>query len=624
MLKRSLKKSFYTMPVRILIEAEARRPPRDTPPRPLAGQYACPLGDIRNTSQILLPCHRMVFTLASILTTADIPKVMNREFFTGKKVLVMGLGRFGGGVDVVRFAAACGSSVMISDSASPEQLSDSIEALDQLGEIEYHLGSHDASDFEQADVIVANPAVAPDNEFLEIARRAGRLVTSQIGIFFELCPAPIIGITGANGKSTTAALTAHILSSAPDRDVIASTSAPRAGIQKKTPQHICHCEGAQRLRQSSTPRIKRTGHFLRSEAKQSPTPRYAAEAPCGAIHDTPPRPLAGRYEKALLSGNIGNRPLLAGIDEITPQDLVVLELSSFQLEQLAQTKKAPKLALLTNLTPNHLDRHGTFAAYCAAKENIFKFQKLDADCPAVSIFNAEDEIGCEWFEKYSSDLGRVCIKFSREDVPTPIRESCRLPGRANLSNLAAAIAIARCFHVPDDVIEHSLPHFKPLPHRLELIAQINGVRWYNDSIATTPESAIAALDGFDCPRIIIAGGYDKNLPFNELGKKIAETAKAAVLLGQTAQEIAQAIQDAQMSLRGAKPVPKRQRSNLKGSDTKIEIVDSLAEAVALAARLAVSGDVVLLSPACASYDMFDNFQQRGQQFVKLVGDLSAP
>ena len=478
---------------------------------------------------------------------ADIEKVMNREFFKGKKVLVMGLGRFGGGVDVAKFAGANGAKVIVTDMASAEKLRDSVGQLSEFSDIDFHLGRHDPTDFEQADVIVANPAVAPDNEFLQTARRAGRLIASQIGIFFELCAAPIVGITGANGKSTTAALTAHIL----------------------------------------------------------------RNATSDILHPT--------YDRVFLSGNIGNRPLLAEIDEITCNDLVVLELSSFQLEQLAETKKAPKVALLTNLTPNHLDRHGTFAEYCSAKENIFKFQELDEDCPSVSFFNAEDEIGAEWFERYRCDVGRSCIKFSSDDVPAQMREIYPLPGRANLSNLAAALAIARCFDVSDEAVERCLGSFKSLPHRLELVANVNGVRWYNDSIATTPQSSIAALDAFDCSPVIIAGGYDKNLGFDDLGRKIAETAKAAILLGQTAPKIAKAIRSAQLSLRGAK-----RHGNLKRSDTMVEIVASLSDAVNLASRLAVSGDVVLLSPACASYDMFDNFQQRGQQFVELVGNLSRP
>jgi UDP-N-acetylmuramoylalanine--D-glutamate ligase len=286
--------------------------------------------------------------------------------------------------------------------------------------------------------------------------------------------------------------------------------------------------------------------------------------------------------------------------------LVVLELSSFQLEQLAQIQKAPRVALLTNLTPNHLDRHGTFADYCTAKENIFKFQKPDSpsQSPAVSIFNAEDKLSTEWFEKYKKDAGRICIKFSTDDVSEEVRRQFPLPGRANVSNLAAAISIARHFGITDEQIKTSLPGFKPLPHRLELVAKINGVCWYNDSIATTPESAIAALLAFEQPKIIIAGGYDKNLPFDELGKKIAQKAKAAILIGATSKKIAECI-----------------TACLK-TNTKIEFADSLVEAVDSANRLAVAGDVVLLSPACASYDMFDNFQHRGQKFIRLVQEIS--
>ncbi len=451
---------------------------------------------------------------------------MNKEFFAGKRVLVMGLGRFGGGVDVTRFAASSGAKVIITDLASHEQLSDSINNLEEFPDIEFHLGSHNPVDFEQADIIIANPAVPGDNEFLELARRHKKFITSQINIFFQLCSAHIIGITGANGKSTTAALTAHLLKSAGEK-------------------------------------------------------------------------------KVWLGGNIGNEPLLTRLNQIAPDDLVVLELSSFQIEQLAQIQKAPQVALLTNLTPNHLDRYGTFADYCAAKENIFKFQKLDSNCPAVSIFNAEDKVSAEWFEKYKKDSGRICIAFSADDISEQIRESFGLPGRANLSNLAAAMAVARHFGVDDGQLKNSLPQFKALPHRLELVAKINGISWYNDSKATTPESAIAAIGAFEQPTIIIAGGYDKNLPFNELGQKIAESVKAAILLGQTAEKIADAI----------KACPKNK--------TRIEFVKSLVEAVQLANRLAESGDVVLLSPVCASYDMFDNFQQRGREFCRLVKEITS-
>jgi UDP-N-acetylmuramoylalanine--D-glutamate ligase len=507
---------------------------------------------------------------------------MNKDFFTDKKVLIMGLGRFGGGVDVAEFAVRAGAKVMVTDLAPAEQLSNSVDKLRKFSGIEFHLGSHDPDDFRQADIIIANPAVPGDNDFLELARRNNKFVTSQINIFFELCPAKIIGITGANGKSTTAALTAHLLKAVrrknniSRRNVIASPS-----LRSRT-----------------------------NSAKQSQTTQYA-------IRNT-------QYENVWLSGNIGNQPLLTILDKIKADDLVVLELSSFQLEQLAEIQKAPKVALLTNLTPNHLDRYGTFANYCAAKENIFKLQELDDKLPAVSIFNAEDKIAAEWFEKYSKDARRICIKFSISDISKELCDSFTLPGQANLSNLAAAIAIAKHFGIDDDSIKNSLPKFKPLPHRLELIGRINGVSWYNDSIATTPQSAIAALEAFDQPKIIIAGGYDKDLPFDELGQKIATNTKAAILMGQTAPKIASAINNAKLSLRGAK-----RRSNLNKPDTgylerdiKIETVESLAEAVKSAARLAVNGDVVLLSPACASYDMFENYESRGREFIKLVRALS--
>jgi UDP-N-acetylmuramoylalanine--D-glutamate ligase len=475
---------------------------------------------------------------------------MNKDFFAGKNVLIMGLGRFGGGVDVAKFTCSAGAKVIITDLATAEQLSDSLKQLQELSDIEYRLGCHEAADFEQADIVIVNPAVASDNEFLNIAREQNKFITSQISIFFELCPATVIGITGANGKSTTAALTAYLLKNA----------------------------------------------------------RYE-------IRDT-------RYEKVWLSGNIGNEPLLTVIDQIGSDDLVVLELSSFQIEQLAQIQKAPQVALLTNLTPNHLDRYGTFAAYCTAKENIFKFQKLDDNRPAVSIFNAEDEIGCDWFEKYSNDKGRTCVKFSTDDASEQIRARFRLPGRANLSNLAAAIAIASHFGVEDDVIKDSLPDFQALPHRLELVTEVNGVRWYNDSKATTPEGAITALEAFNEPKIIIAGGYDKNLPFDELGKRIAQEAKAAILIGQTAQKIASSIRSAAMSLRAKRNNLNERDTRYEIQDTKIEFADSLAEAVECAQQLAASGDVVLLSPACASYDMFDNFEHRGREFIKLVQNIS--
>ena len=341
-------------------------------------------------------------------------------------------------------------------------------------------------------------------------------------MFFELCPSMIIGITGANGKSTTSSLTAHLLKDSMKGQV-------------------------------------------------------------------------------WLTGNIGNEPFLIILDHISHNDLVVIEISSFQVEQLAQSKLAPNVAVLTNLTPNHLDRYGTFENYCKAKELLFQFQKPDGTQPAVSIFNGDDKIGCEWFEKYKQDNKRRCVKFSTKDVGRDIASKFTLPGRANLSNLAAALAVVRSFGVTDKQVIRSLPGFKALPHRLQLVADIKGVRWFNDSKATTPDSAIVALEAFDNP-IIIAGGYDKHIPFDDLGKKIAEKAKASILIGQTAAAIEKAI---------------KKSSN----DSKIYFALTLAEAVKIAAEISDSGDVVLLSPACASYDMFENYEQRGELFIEFVTKL---
>ena len=446
---------------------------------------------------------------------------MDKSIFRDKKILVMGLGRFGGGVDVVKFACSAGAKVIVTDLAQREALAESITQLKGL-DVDYHLGSHNTTDFHQADVIVANPAVPYNNTFLQIARDAGRQVTSQIELFFQLCPATIIGITGSNGKSTTSALTAHLLRS-------------------QYPQNVW------------------------------------------------------------LSGNIGNEPLLTILDKIKPDDIVVLEISSFQVEQLNQSRLAPDIALLTNLTPNHLDRYGSFENYCAAKELLFLNQKADEENPPVSIFNADDPIGSEWFYKYSELPGRTCIKFSADDVPDSISSALTLPGRANLANLAAALAIIEQFGIFD--IELSLPSFKALPHRLELVAESNGVRWFNDSKATTPDSAIVALEAFDNPIILIAGGYDKHIPFDKLGEKVAQKAKAAILIGQTAQAIAKAI-------------------SISFPATEIRFAEALADAVKIANDLADSGDVVLLSPACASYDMFENYEQRGRYFYDLVNKLN--
>lgn len=443
---------------------------------------------------------------------------MDSEFFRGKKVLVMGLGKFGGGLDAAVFAQKAGAEVLITDLADENKLQNSIEKLSSLDNIQYRLGEHLESDFAEADAAIVNPAVPPGNKFVEIAEKSGALITSQIELFFQLCKGKIVGITGANGKSTTTSLTHHLLS---------------AGSNK-----------------------------------------------------------------VWLGGNIGNQPMLSIIDEIAEDDIVVLEISSFQCEQLARTKAAPYISLITNITPNHLDRHGTFEEYCKAKKWLFEYQEP----PCVSIFNAEDEVTSNWFDEYVNQNGRKCLKYCPEDIEEKYKTVFELAGKMNLENLAAALCVAGQFDIGKDKLVEAVGSFKALPDRLELAAKINGVRWYNDSISTTPTSTIAALCAFDEPKIIIAGGYDKNLPFDEMAEVIAKSTKAAVLIGTTAQKIAECIKFS--------------------GGSNIVFADSMEQAVKECAKIAAAGDVVLMSPACASYDMFENYKQRGKVFVEQVKSLA--
>lgn len=446
---------------------------------------------------------------------------MQPRDWQNRRVLVMGLGRFGGGVDAVRYLARQGARVCVTDGAPADRLAVPLQALADIADLRFRLGEHEATDFDEADVILVNPAVPDTHPLLERSRCQGKTITTSVNLFFENCPAPIIGITGANGKSTTTALAAHLLEGQPGRRV-------------------------------------------------------------------------------WLSGNIGHQPLLETLKDISPEDRVVLELSSFQTERMAGIGRGPQVALLTNLTPNHLDRHGTFADYCAAKEVLFQCQPCHPDAPSTSLFCGEDAVACRWFDRYRVQAGRHSLLYRAKEVPAALRGVYLLPGRANLTNLAGAWAIAQVFGVTEAQACDRLASFRPLPHRLDRVAEREGIRWVNDSIATTPESTLVALAAFDQPKILIAGGYDKGACFKALGEAIARYTKGVVLLGQTAPALARSIKQG------------------RGATVPVTRVDTLDQAVQAARGMAVPGDVVLLSPACASYDMFTNFQERGDAFVALV------
>lgn len=430
----------------------------------------------------------------------------------------MGLGVFGGGVDTAKFAARYAKKVIVTDKGDEKKLAGSIKDLEQFKNIVFHIGGHQTADFTDSDVIIVNPAVDEANEYIDAAKSKNKLITSQMEIFFQLCPARIAAITGSNGKSTTTALTAHLLKNYKSGNV-------------------------------------------------------------------------------WLSGNIGNRPLLETLEQIKSNDIVVLEISSFQLEQLVRIKKSPHVGCITNIAPNHLDRHKTMENYCTAKENILRFQnKGDA-----AVLNQYDDKCLEWYEKYKN-IGRNCFLFDREKLDSRLTEVFKLPGKANRENLAAAVTIAHYFGLKDEDLIESVASFISLPHRLQLVGTVNGVRYYNDSIATTPESTVVGVEAFSEPKILIAGGYDKGLPFDEMAKKISGKLKALILIGVTADKIEQSIKKT-------------------GTIPPIYRAKTLADAVNKAKELATSGDVVLMSPACASYDMFVNFVQRGNMFAHLVANL---
>jgi len=431
---------------------------------------------------------------------------------SGKRVTVVGLGRFGGGIGVTRWLCDLGADVTVSDCASRDKLADSVR---QLGgcDVTLHLGGHDLDDFLGADLLVVSPAVPPDLPALQAAAEAGIEQTTEINLFLERCRAPVVGITGSVGKSTTTAMAGEILS-------------------RRFTVHV--------------------------------------------------------------GGNIG-RSLLADLDSIRPDHLVVLEMSSFQLEATPRIGVSPHVALVTNLVPNHLDRHGTMEAYAHAKQNIFRFQN-DSD---VLILNAADEALKGWARMAP---GRA-VQFDPAGDPFELN----VLGGHNQANAQAAWSAARECGIDRATAAEVLEGFKALPHRLQLVASAGGVKYYNDSKCTTPGGAVVAIEAFE-PRkvVLIAGGYNKGVSFDELGDAIAGSAKALVVIGATADKIAAAAEESRC-----------------GELPAIRKAGDLRSAVAAASDLASAGDVVLLSPACASYDMFVNYEQRGEQFAGLAADFAS-
>lgn len=297
-----------------------------------------------------------------------------------------------------------------------------------------------------------------------------------------------------------------------------------------------------------------------------------------------------------VGGNIG-KSLLDELPAIAPDHLVVLELSSFQLADLPTIGLSPHVAVVTNLWPNHLDRHGTLEAYAAAKKNVFRFQGPSG----VLVLNADDPALAAWAAEAP---GRVEF-FRTAAVPPQDRFALMVPGEHNQADAQAAWAAAAAMGATREQAADALRQFAGLPHRLQFVAEKRGVRYYNDSKCTTPGGAVVALNAFEPRRtIIIVGGSDKGAPFDDLGAALAARAKAVIGIGDTREKILAAT----LACR-------------RGDSPLIERADDLSAAVQIAEKLASPGDVVLLSPACASYDMFTNYEERGGIFVHLVADL---
>ena len=449
------------------------------------------------------------------------------ESLRHKTVAVIGIGV--SNTPLLELLLAEGIRVTACDKRSREQMGEQAEHLEQLG-CELHLGADYLKDLD-ADVIFRTPGLRPDVPEIAACVDRGAVLTSEMEVFFEVCPCPIIAVTGSDGKTTTTTIIAELLKA------------------------------------------------------------------------------AGR--RVWVGGNIGH-PLLCEADGMLATDYAVLELSSFQLMTM---KHSPHIAVVTNLAPNPLDVHRDMAEYVAAKENIFRHQSGED----VAVFNADNDITAEQSRRAP---GRARL-FSRQDEVADgvfLRGEdivCRsgghervvmttgdikIPGVHNVENYMAAIAAVDGL-VPDEVIRDFAREFGGVEHRIELVRTYRGVRYYNDSIASSPSRTIAGLRSFHEKVILIAGGYDKHIPFDVLGPEIVEHVKLLVLCGATADKIRAAVENAP----GYQP-------------GKPEILDvtPFTAAVEAARDRAQPGDVVTLSPACAAFDQFKNFAERGKFFKSIV------
>jgi UDP-N-acetylmuramoylalanine--D-glutamate ligase len=468
---------------------------------------------------------------------------MTTSDLSGKRIVVLGLARQG--TALARYLVQAGAEVTVSDLQGKKALADRLAELAGLP-IRYVLGEHPLSLLKRADLVCLSGGVPLDAPIVVEARRRGISLSNDAQLFLERCPAPLIGITGSAGKTTTTALVGEMC---------------RAG---------------------------------------------------------------GR--RTWVGGNIGN-PLIADLDEIRPDDWAVMELSSFQLEVMTIS---PHVAAVLNVTPNHLDRHATMEEYLAAKRTIVAHQKPedfallgydDANARSLALDTAAHLLwfsgGAEVEEGAFKTNGELILRLGAAlslskggaDCAICDASEVRLRGRHNLLNVLAACALAGVAGVPVEAMRQVATTFPGVEHRLEWVREWNGVQWYDDSIATAPERSLAALRSFDEPLVLLAGGRDKKLPWDEFAQETVQRVRHLITFGEAGPMIAQVVQSyilhAPFSIL------------LEG----ITQVETLEEAVAAAARLARPGDVVLLSPGGTSFDAFRDFAARGDRFKELVRGL---
>ena len=450
----------------------------------------------------------------------------------GKQVAVIGIGV--SNIPLIKLFLRKGIAVTACDKNDRKAFGNEalLDELEKMGAV-LKLGP-DYLDGLNQDVIFRSPGIRPDIPAFEAARAAGSEITSEMEVFFHLCPCKTIGVTGSDGKTTTTTIIARLMEAAGYR-----------------------------------------------------------------VH---------------LGGNIG-RPLLPDIESIQPGDVAVLELSSFQLMTM---DTSADIAVVTNLAPNHLDVHRGMEEYIAAKKNLFIHQNssqqvvlnrdnaltlalTDQAKGQVTLFSRQNPLE----EGVVLENNIICVKkagTTREVLPV---EEILIPGVHNIENFQAAIAAVDGL-VSDEVIRRFAASFGGVEHRIELVREVNGVKYYNDSIASSPSRTMAGLRSFRQKVILIAGGYDKHIPYDVLGPDLVAHVKALVLTGATAPKIRAA----------AVSAPGYDAAQLPIYET-----EGFAAAFHQAVEVAQPGDIVILSPASASFDQFKNFMVRGDTFKKLVMDL---